>query len=40
MLLVILGARHIQPPYGEWRKIDGRWWFTVKTVGFEEEVKE
>jgi len=37
MLFIILGARHICKPYGEWKKFEGRWWFTVKTQGFEIE---
>lgn len=34
MLIVLLGVRHLQKPYGEWRKMDGRFWFTIKTTGF------
>lgn len=39
MLLIVLGARHIRKPYGEWKKFDDHWWFTVKTPGFEVEEK-
>ena len=42
MLLIILGARHICKPYGEWKKFEGRWWFTIKSQGFiveDDEVK-
>lgn len=37
MLLIILGARHIKKPYGMWRKMDGRWWLSVNTTGFQVE---
>lgn len=40
MLLIILGARHILKPYGEWKKFDGRWWLTIKTQGFISEEGE
>lgn len=40
MLLIILGTRHIQKPYGEWKRFDGRWWYTINSQGFNIEENE
>ena len=40
MLLIILGARHLSKKHCEWKKLDGRLYFTVYTQGFNPESED
>jgi len=37
MLLIILGAKNLSPKHCEWRRLDGKWYVTVNTPGFQAE---
>ncbi len=37
MLLVILGAKNLSKKHCEWKQLDGKWYVTIHTPGFQAE---